>query len=59
MHIGKIGQFLEVWVFRRTNVELCHPGAAKAAQKHASLKIWPTARKRQKNHQKLKKNGQK
>ena len=27
----------------------------KTAKKHASFKIWPTARKRQKNHQKLKK----
>ena len=31
-----------------TNVAFCHPGAAKTAKKHASLKIWPTARKRQK-----------
>ena len=55
MHIGKIGQFLEVWVFRGTQVEFCHPGAAKAAKKHASLKIWPTARKRQKITKNLKK----
>ena len=55
----KIGQFLEVWVFPATRVGFCHPGAAKTAKKHASLKIWPTARKRQRNHQKLKKNGQK
>ena len=34
------------------------PGAAETAKKHASLKIWPTARKRQKNQQKQK-NGQK
>ena len=36
-------------------VEFCHPGAAKTAKKHASLKIWPTARKWQRNHQNLKK----
>ena len=34
---------------------ICHPCAAKTAKKHASFKIWPTARKRQGNHQKLKK----
>ena len=31
MHIGKIGQFLEVWVFRRTNVGLCVDGPCKTA----------------------------
>ena len=31
MHIGKIGQFLEVWVFRGTQVELCVDGPCKAA----------------------------
>ena len=54
MHIGKIDQFLEVWVFPETHAGFCHPGADKPAKKHASLKIWPTAQKRQKNHQKLK-----
>ena len=31
MHIGKIGQFLEVWVFRGTQVGLCVDGPCKAA----------------------------
>jgi hypothetical protein len=45
----------QIWVLHQTRVGFCHPGAAKTAKKHASFKIWPTARKRQKNHQKLKK----
>ena len=55
MHIGKIGQFFKIRVFPATNVGFCDPGADKTAKKHASLKIWRTARKRQKNHQNLKK----
>ena len=31
MHIGKIGQFLEVWVFPATNVGLCVHGPCKTA----------------------------
>ena len=31
MHIGKIGQFFKVWVFRRTNVGLCVDGPCKTA----------------------------
>ena len=31
MHIGEIGQFFEVWVFRRTNAELCVDGPCKTA----------------------------
>merc|ERR1712091_227668 len=31
MHIGKIGQFLEVWVFPQTQVGLCVDGPCKAA----------------------------
>ena len=47
--------FFKIRGFPATQVGFCHPGAAKTAKKHASLKIWPTARKRQRNHQKLKK----
>ena len=32
MHIGKIGQFLEVWVFPATNVGLCVHGPCKTAK---------------------------
>ena len=31
MHIGKIGQFLEVWVFPATNAGLCVDGPHKTA----------------------------
>ena len=31
MHIGKIGQFFEVWVFRRTNAGSCVDGPCKTA----------------------------
>ena len=31
MHIGKVGQFLEVWVFPATRVGLCVDGPCKAA----------------------------
>ena len=31
MHIGKVGQFLKVWVFRRTNVGLCIHGPCETA----------------------------
>ena len=41
--------------FPATQVGFCHPGAAKTAKKHASLKIWQTARKRQKKSPKPKK----
>ena len=58
MHIGKIGQFFKIRGFHQSQAGLCHPGAAKTAKKHASFKIWPTARKRQKIN-KTNKNGQK
>ena len=31
MHLGKIGQFFKIRVFRRTNVELCVDGPCKTA----------------------------
>ena len=53
-YLPQIGQFFKVWVFPETHAGLCDPGADKTAKKHASLKTWPTAQKRQKDHQKLK-----